>query len=187
MATGGPGEGRVVIMTGLPGTGKTRLALALAAALGARGLEAQVLHTDQVKLALRLAHPEALAGPGYAGDRPAKLARVAPVLAAAAAHARRAGTWLVIEGTLAAALPAAAADLAVALTLPEAERATRLAAKPARARQALAQADLAPFAAALAAWQRQAALALDARDEPGALVAQLLARLEISAAAGPGA
>ena len=167
--------GRVVIMAGLPGVGKTRLALMLAAALAGQGHDVQVLHTDQLKLALRAAHPAAMAGPGWAGDRALKRTLVAPLLAAAARHARAAGSWLIVEGTLVDALPAGAVDWVVELRVAEAVRRARVAAKPEPARTALAHAELGPYAADLAAWLPAAALRLDGAGAPEALVAALLA------------
>lgn len=90
-------------ITGMPGVGKTHLALALAAALHARGERAHVLHTDVLKETLRTLHIPRFEGPGHLGDVAGKCQRLRSILMAHAGRAHRGGYTLIIEGTLALA------------------------------------------------------------------------------------
>ncbi len=164
-----------IVITGLPGTGKTRLALEAAAWL-ARDREVRVVHTDVVKVMLRDLQPGFPAGPGYLAA--AEQCRHAhPVLAAQAEKARREGVLLVVEGTLAAGF--APADSHVfRLALDEAARGRRVAAKPAPAREALAAAgDLAAYRAWLQASLTPATIVLDATRPLADLAADIAAAI----------
>lgn len=133
----------IYVLTGLPGAGKTRLALALASALADRGRPALVLHTDVLKVTLRAAGI-ALDGPGWV-DTVAKQAIVRPWLAAQAEKAARDGYELVIEGTLAIGFAPEGART-IRLDVDPAERHRRIAAKHPSARRSLASADLTGYA-----------------------------------------
>ncbi len=130
------------VITGLPGTGKSTVAVALAARIGAL-----VLHTDLLKVTLR-EHGAALRGPSWEGDLRAKLAAVRPTLDAHVHKARTDGYDLVIEGTLAAGL---AGDHTVRLEVADEVRSARVAQKHASAVAALRDADLAGLAGAMIA------------------------------------
>jgi cytidylate kinase len=133
----------VLVVLGLPGTGKTTLACAIAA----RRPGTLVLHTDLLKVTLRAAglYP---AGPVWAGDLAGRLAAIRPFLDAHRAKAAADGYDLVIEGTLALGIRG---DAVVRLELPEALREARIATKPASARRCLEGADLSPYREALGA------------------------------------
>lgn len=163
------------VITGLPGTGKTRLALAAAAAL-AHDREVRVLHTDLVKAMLRDLQPGYPGGPGYLAPEE-KCRRAHPLLAAQAEKARREGVLLVVEGTLAAGFTPPD-GLAFRLTLDEATRARRIAAKPGPARDALAVAgDLAAYRVWLAGTLEPGAIVLDAARPLADLVGDVAAAL----------
>jgi hypothetical protein len=165
-----------LVLTGLPGTGKTRLALAVAAAL-AETREVRLLPTDAVKAVLRAADPAFPRGAGYL-DPAEKARRVHVHLAAQAAEAAREGFVLVVEGTLAAGFRPAG-GLVVRLVLDGPERARRVARKPAEHRRALAAAgDLAAYRAWLAAQAHPDDLVLDAAAPVDALVATLVTALD---------
>lgn len=162
-----------IALTGLPGTGKTQLAIALGAALMAAGHPTLILHTDVLKVTLRQLGDTTLAGPGYAPDFAAKLRRVHPILAAQVAKAQRDGYTLIIEGTLALGL-VPEPGITVLLTLPEMERQRRCQQKPACAQAAIAIADLAPYRQALAQWRDRVTLCLDASAPVDELVQTIL-------------
>lgn len=150
----------VLVLIGLPGTGKT----ALASALAARSPGALVLHTDLLKVTLRAvgAYPP---GPIWTGDLSARLAAVRPHLEAQRDKACAEGYDLVIEGTLALALRGSPT---VRLDAPDAVRDRRIATKHPSARRALAEADLGALRTALAA--APVDRALDAAAPLGTLV-----------------
>ena len=154
------------------------MALALAARADTPTL---VLHTDVLKVTLRAAdrYPR---GPAWAGDLADRLARVRPFLDAQARKARADGYRLVIEGTLAIGF---GADRVVRLEATEVVRAARIARKPPASRRALAHADLAPLARALAG--ARADLVLDASAPLGTLVQRVEAawRTNSSDSGGP--
>lgn len=90
-----------IIITGLPGTGKTTLAAALAASYLKSGKTAMVCHTDILKVTLRAFYPKQLKGPGYSGDIRAKVECMRPYLKVQAEKADKEQYLLIIEGTLA--------------------------------------------------------------------------------------
>ncbi|MBH23198.1 MAG: hypothetical protein CMH57_01810 [Myxococcales bacterium] len=91
----------ILIITGMPGVGKTRLALALANRLMDLDRPTLVLHTDVLKITLRRMGLEGLTGATWRGDTALKLQRVRPILDRHVAKARRDGYHLIIEGSLA--------------------------------------------------------------------------------------
>lgn len=164
------------VILGLPGSGKSRLAIALANALWEAGRPAYVLHTDLLKVNLRQCFPGDLRGPGYAGDFRGKCARVRSFLESQSVKARRDGYALIVEGTLALEW-APEAGLRVILEIDEAERHRRIAAKHRSARLALEAQDsagLAEYARALAVLGGQDVLRLPAQSALPESVARIL-------------
>lgn len=166
-----------IVILGLPGVGKTRLACGLAAALLDAGASCLVVHTDILKVTARAlqagAGTGALRGPGYAGDVTAKAAQLAPLLDAHVAKARSDGYVAIIEGTL--ALAVRAPDTAhLLLEVGDTERGRRIAHKHPSAVRALAGCDLASYAGTLAQSLPPTTLRLDAAAPPSALVARAL-------------
>lgn len=159
----------VLVLIGLPGVGKTRLALAL----GARWATTRptlVLHTDLLKVTLRSAGVDGLRGPGWAD--PDKALRVHPWLTAQAQKADREGYDLIIEGTLALGFEWPGGRV-VRLELDEAERVRRITTKHASARAALAGATLAAYRTALRTRATEDVVVLDAQASVARLVEQL--------------
>ena len=168
---------RVVTIVGMPGAGKTRLALGVGGALMARGESVLVLHTDLLKVTLRHVDARWPRGPAYQGDIAARCVSVRPILVAHALKAARDGYRLVVEGTL--ALGFCPADgLMLWLDLPECDRRERSEAKHPSAAAALRGADLAAYGVALDATTADA-VRLDARQAPERLVA---AAMEVACA-----
>lgn len=167
-----PSPPRTVVITGLPGTGKTTLALALAS----RHPSTYVLHTDLLKQTLRHGGDPRLKGPSW-GAPQEQLRAVAPVLAAHAAKAQRDGYRLVVEGTLAAALVGPTIDW-WCLVLPASARQLRIQRKHPSARQALVGADLRALAQAIAHHQPPTGQRLPADRQVADLVHQLSQRFE---------
>lgn len=166
-----------VVITGLPGTGKTHLALSLGATLAAQEVPPLVLHTDILKVTLRTLAKQAgtstvLSGPGYSGDFHAKAAAIRPVLAAHASKARRDGYLLIVEGTLALGFHPPE-SLPVLLTLSDAERMARIAQKHDSARESLAESSLTAYAKALNAAASVDTLRLDASRSVAVLVGEI--------------
>ncbi|MEL6342833.1 MAG: zeta toxin family protein [Myxococcota bacterium] len=161
--------GMIWTLTGAPGSGKTRLALAFAAHR-AKTSPTLVLHTDLLKVTLRQMGVSALRGPGWAD--PARAMRARPLLAAHAEKADRDGYDLIIEGTLATGFdwPGAAY---VVLEISSSTRTERIAQKHASAQAALCGVDLAGVEQALAAHAPPSATRLDAEASIVALVEQL--------------
>jgi predicted kinase len=165
-----------LVILGLPGSGKSRLALAVADALWDAGRPAFVLHTDLLKVSLRECFPDELRGSGYSGDFRRKSERLRPFLETQAAKARRDGYGLVVEGTLALAL-LPEPGLRVVLEIDESERRRRIAAKHRSARQVLETQDtgaLAEYAQALAALAGADVLRLPAQAPLSAGVGRIL-------------
>src|SRR3712207_4993039 len=90
----------IAAILGLPGCGKTRVAIELAALLAARDRPVLLLHTDLLKVTLRAVDPGMPRGSAVRGDLEAKLARVEPVLGAHVEKAERDGYDLIVEGAL---------------------------------------------------------------------------------------
>jgi len=89
-----------IIITGMPGTGKTYLAMNLGVALMKQGNSAIVLHTDLLKVTLRV-FQTGLEGAGYSGNFWEKARLVRPFLEQQVNKAEKDGYILIIEGTLA--------------------------------------------------------------------------------------
>ncbi len=166
------GRPSCLVIGGLPGSGKTRLALHLAARIAARDQPVLVAHTDILKISLRPFEP-ALKGPAYQGNPLEKAARVRPYLQAQADKAEREGYLLILEGTLTLGF-APPGGLPVQLRLAEEERRARLAAKHPSARLDLQTGSLQAYHHALLAQTPPACLILDA----GAPVETLATRIE---------
>jgi len=130
---------RVLVLVGLPGTGKTALAQAIVTHRMARGRPALVLHVDLLKHTLRLAGFRTLDGPIWEGDPDEKFRIVHPYLHQHADKARRDGYDLVIEGSL--AMGFTTADRYIQLQAPRAVRTARISQKHAEAKTALAGVD----------------------------------------------
>jgi hypothetical protein len=158
-----------IVITGLPGTGKTRLALALGVAFEATGTPTLVLHTDLLKVTLRQIFPEDLKGPGYAPDYECKVAQVRPFLEAQVSKAQKDGYILILEGTLALGF-FPTPGIHCLLELPEVLRQQRILAKPPTAQRSLAQISLEPYARALSAQSHPSLLSLNAQQPTTALV-----------------
>lgn len=168
-------NGSVVVLTGLPGVGKTTTALHLAARLS-EFWETRVLHTDVLKVTLRPMCP-LLQGPSWTRVHERREC-LRPILEMHAQKARRDGFVLVVEGTLADALPSP--DHGFCLTLDEATRLTRTQKKPAAAREALSKGDV----SALLPFQGRA---VEAKGTPTEIAEGLVALMgsAISATAAP--
>ncbi|MGF1527764.1 MAG: AAA family ATPase [Candidatus Competibacterales bacterium] len=175
--------GGVIVIVGLPGAGKTHLALALGKALLDRGWPALVLHTDLLKVWVRSRSwwlRWRLGGPGYAGEVKAKADRLVPHLNRQAAKARRDGYWLVVEGTLAWTFAPPGA-LRVLLTLADDQRWGRIATKHPAARrtlEAVGEVGLEAYRRALWGLDCRQWLCLDASAPLDATVARVLAALD---------
>ncbi len=168
--------GGVVVVTGLPGAGKTRLALGLAAELAARDVPALVVHTDVEKVTARVLVADAPQGSGYEGDFREKARRLRPVLEAQAEKAVREGYQAVIEGTLALGFTWPAARH-LHLEISEEARRRRVARKHTSAADAADGADLAAYAAALEEALPPDAIRLDAEGPAEAIVARAIGLL----------
>ncbi|MEZ5582682.1 MAG: hypothetical protein R3F37_07850 [Candidatus Competibacteraceae bacterium] len=168
------------MILGLPGSGKSRLALATAEALCQADLPAFVLHTDLLKISLRKWFPDELKGPGYNGDFRAKCERMRPFLEAQADKARRDGYRLIVEGTLALNF-VPEPGLRVILEIGEKERLHRISLKHRSARMALDSAnftDLSDYAKALDDIDGPDVLRVDAHAPLVDLVRQLAAAVQ---------
>lgn len=130
---------RVLALVGLPGTGKTALAQAIATHRMARGRPTLVLHVDLVKHTLRLAGFRQLDGPIWEGDVAEKFRIIHPYLHQHADKARRDGYDLIVEGSLVMGFQAA--DRYIQLEASRSACAARVAQKHASAREAIARAD----------------------------------------------
>jgi thymidylate kinase len=164
---------QTIVINGLPGTGKTSLALALGAAFCARQRPVLVLHTDIEKVSLRALAPGTLKGGFWAGDLREKLAVMRPVLEAQARKARQDGYTLIIEGTLALGFRPPEARVLL-LDLSPAARQKRVDAKHPAARAAIRQASLAQYGELLDECRAGGALVLDAALPIDSLVAAIL-------------
>lgn len=165
-----------IILTGLPGTGKTHLALHLGSTLLSRGIPTLVLHTDILKITLRQIDPHQLIGPGYATDHAHKLHQIRPYLTQQVKKADREGYLVIIEGTLACGF-CPPRSLYVLLQLDEPTRNHRIQAKHGSARRALQQlddADLELYRQTLNAPAMADPLRLESHPSLDTLVAQIL-------------
>ncbi len=167
----------LIVISGLPGCGKTRLSIALADALQARGRPAFVLHTDLAKVTLRALDSQMPSGSAYLGNLEAKLQRLRPLLLAHADKAERDGYDLIIEGSLVLGL---GRGLRILLTVPESVRRHRVNLKHASATRDLQKRDLWSYRRALAADQPGVALELEATEPVDHLVQQVLQAAELS-------
>jgi len=150
-----------LVITGMPGTGKTTVALALAARMMKQGSAALALHTDLLKVTLRSLFPGEFKGPAYAGDFVEAINRLRPLLEAQVAKAAQDGYLLIVEGTLALGF-SPAGGLKVLLELEHSERRRRIARKHPVAQAALARSSLERYQKALAASIAPDTLRLDA-------------------------
>jgi shikimate kinase len=166
-----------IVITGLPGTGKTYLSMNLGAALLQAGQPALILHTDILKVTMRTLRPGVLSGPGYNDDFRAKVQLVRPILAAQVAKADKEGYTLIVEGTLALGFYAEA-GLQVLLELSESERQRRISQKHESAKQTLMTTSLETYRQALKQSVSSATLRLDATQSVDALVASILAEFK---------
>lgn len=163
-----------IILTGLPGTGKTHLALHLGSTLLSQGIPTLVLHTDLLKVTLRGIDPHSFKGPGYDRDHPRKLHQIRPYLTQQVTKADRDGYLLIIEGTLACSF-CPPGSLYVLLELDPHTRHRRIATKHPSAQQALQQispSDLERYRQTLETPPDP--LRLDGRSSLDTLVAQIL-------------
>lgn len=161
-----------IVITGMPGTGKTHLAMGLGAALMEAGLAVLVLHTDILKVTLRQLH-DGLKGPGYSGNFRAKANLMRPFLEAQVAKADRDGYILIVEGTL--ALGFCPPGLHLLLELASSEWKRRLSRKHPSAKRAIASSKLDAYRQALQESVTPATLRLDASLSVDSLVASILA------------
>ena len=164
----------VVVVVGLPGVGKTSLALGLAAAMADRHLPVLALHTDAIKVTARALDSGAPREPGWADA--AGAIYINRLLAAQVDKAARDGYSLVIEGTMAHRFCPVGA-LRVELELDEVERLRRCAQKHEPAARALAAADLDDYRRWLEAGRGANTLALDANESRAALVSHCMRAL----------
>ncbi len=162
-----------IVITGLPGTGKTRLAMSLGVALMDAGSSALILHTDVLKVTLRQFYPRELAKAGYSGDFYAKVRLVRPFMEAQVAKAERDRYVIIIEGTLALGFCPPSA-LYLLLELSDEERQHRIDKKHPSARLELSGLSLEPYRQALETVDTSSLLRLDARLPVEVLVAQIL-------------
>ncbi len=165
-----------IILTGLPGTGKTHLALHLGSTLLSQGIPTLVLHTDILKITLRQIDPQSLTGPGYDRHHLHKLQRIQPYLNQQVAKADREGYLLIVEGTLACGFCPPQA-VYVLLELEDPIRQQRISTKQASARrslQQLAPQDLALYRQTLETPPISDLLRLEACQSLDTLVAQIL-------------
>jgi len=165
-----------IALTGLPGTGKTRLALELATQLMAAAQPALVLHTDILKVTLRELFPQALAGAGYSGNFLQKVSLVRPFLLAQSEKADRDGYMLIIEGTLALGFHPPTGWL-IRLQLSEDDRQHRIHQKHASAQQTLQMTSLQAYQQALDATTTPATWQLEANQPATILATQILTRI----------
>lgn len=127
---------------GLPGTGKSTLALSLAAEFAARGDDIRLLHTDLLKVTARSTSRDVPKGAFWQSSVD-DLGRVyAPLLDEHVKKARRAGYDLLIEGTL--AVFAEDVDMAICLKVDEDIRRERAEKKPEAQRAAVRETFVAP-------------------------------------------
>lgn len=166
-----------IIITGLPGTGKTPLALQLGSTLLNHGIPALVLHTDILKITLRKIEPQSFKGPGYGSDHPHKLQQIQPYLTQQVNKADREGYVVIVEGTLACNF-CPPDSLYILLELEESIREQRIRAKHPSAQRSLQQIspqELDRYRQALEVPSIPYPLRLDTRQSLDTLVAQILA------------
>lgn len=115
---------RVLALVGLPGTGKTALAQAIATHRMASGRPTHLLHVDLLRHTLRLAGFRALEGQVWEGDPTEQFRIIHPYVHQHADKARRDGYDLIVEGSLVIGFEAA--DRYIQLQADEAVRTERL-------------------------------------------------------------
>ncbi len=168
----------LVVIVGMPGVGKTRLALALADSIAGDDGPVLVAHTDLIKVTARALDERAPRGPGYSGDVAARGAWMAHLLEQQARKAARDDYTLIVEGTLAVGFCPAGA-LRVRLELGESERRQRCELKHASAARTLLEADLSAYAQLLAAQATDDDLVLDATLDPARLASRIRHHLDV--------
>lgn len=161
-----------IIITGVPGTGKTRLAMGLGAALMDAGHSVLILHTDILKLTLRQIYG-GIKGPGYSGDFQGKVSLVRPFLEAQVAKADRDGYILIVEGTLALGFCPPTA-IYLLLELEEDEWKRRVSRKHDLAKQAIASTSLNAYRQALEDSVTPTTIRLDGSLSINSLVSRIL-------------
>jgi hypothetical protein len=165
-----------IIITGLPGTGKTHLAIALGASLMDAGQATLLLHTDILKVTLRQTYPNELKGAGYTGDFARKAQFTYQFLQEQVDKADRDDYCLIVEGTLALGFFPAHA-LSIFLELPEQERLKRIQLKHSSAKQALTNLSLETYQTALEQKITSKTLRLNAQLPISTLVQTILLKL----------
>ncbi len=164
-----------ITITGLPGTGKTHLAMSLGNALMSRGQSTLILHTDILKVTLRQFFPE-LKGAGYKGDFATKLGLIYPYLQEQIVKANKDNYCLIIEGTLALGL--SSADLPVILQLPLSHCQERWRNKHYSAQKSLFNTSLEKYNQALESSINPSTLCLDGSEPILDLVAKIIEQWE---------
>ncbi len=125
-----------IIITGMPGSGKTHLSMKLASELMDRNISTLILHTDIMKIAMRQFYGDDMRHAAYRGNIQHKSELMLDIITRQAFKADHDGYTLIIEGTLAAGLDLPD-SLYVVLDISEEERIRRIKQKHKTARDDL--------------------------------------------------